>query len=124
MTTQSPAETGASGAGASDTGVDGAGVDGAGADGALTVRAAGAAVFPLAPGYRVNVRKGPGTNTALVRRLPAGSSVHIRCQRTGQWVTGPYGTSNIWDNIAPGQYISDTYVRTGSDGFVAPRCMS
>ncbi|MFC8240149.1 hypothetical protein ACFUVZ_04355 [Streptomyces chartreusis] len=45
-------------------------------------------------------------------------------------VTGPYGTSNIWDNIdngeyvsdAYGEYVSDAYVQTGSDGYVRPRC--
>ncbi|MCK7627327.1 SH3 domain-containing protein [Streptomyces sp. RS10V-4] len=79
--------------------------------------------YPVAPGYRVNVRQGPGTDTPVVRQLAAGARVEIRCQRRGQWVTGPYGTSNIWDNIGPGQYVSDTYVHTGSDGMVAPTCM-
>ncbi|MFF7042441.1 hypothetical protein ACIP4T_27850 [Streptomyces massasporeus] len=34
----------------------------------------------------------------------------------------PYGTTNIWDNIDNGQYISDAYVQTGSDGYIRPRC--
>ncbi|MYT33531.1 SH3 domain-containing protein [Streptomyces sp. SID8354] len=80
--------------------------------------------YPVAPGYRVNVRQGAGTNTALVRQLPAGARVQIRCQMRGQWVVGPYGTSNLWDNIGPGEYVSDTYVHTGSSGMVAPSCMS
>ena len=37
-------------------------------------------------------------------------------------MSGPYGTSNVWDNIASGQFVSDAYVYTGSDGYVAPRC--
>ncbi|MFH8557387.1 peptidase [Streptomyces celluloflavus] len=78
--------------------------------------------FPVAPGYRVNVRKGPGTDTPIVRQLAYDARVAVRCQRRGQSVSGPYGTSDIWDNIAPGQYISDTYVYTGSSGMVAPRC--
>ncbi|REK85665.1 peptidase [Streptomyces inhibens] len=85
--------------------------------------AAGGLTFPLAPGYRVKVRSGPGTNFAVVRQLAEGARIEIRCQRHGQQVSGPYGTSDIWDNIAPGQYVSDTYVRTGSSGMVAPRCM-
>lgn len=48
--------------------------------------------------------------------------VHIYCQTPGSTVTGPYGTSNIWDNISNSQYISDAYVNTGSDGYVADRC--
>lgn len=84
---------------------------------ALTVR-----TYPVAPGYSVNVRSGPGTGYRIVRVLPVGSYVPIYCQRPGESVSGPYGTSNIWDNIASGEYVADAYVNTGSDGYVAPRC--
>ncbi|GAA0444665.1 SH3 domain-containing protein [Streptomyces olivaceiscleroticus] len=80
--------------------------------------------YPVAPGYRLNVRSGPSTGAAVVRTLPVGASVPIRCQRHGQRVIGPYGTSDIWDCIGSGQYVSDTYVQTGSDGFVAGPCGS
>ncbi|MFI9262406.1 SH3 domain-containing protein [Streptomyces sp. 2333.5] len=85
---------------------------------------AGGLTYPLAPGHRVNVRQGPSTDSPVVRQLAGGARVQIRCQRHGQRVSGPYGTSDIWDNIAPGQYVSDTYVHTGSSGMVAPRCTS
>lgn len=78
--------------------------------------------YPVAPGVRLNVRSGPGTNYRIVRVLPEGATVPIYCQRPGETVTGPYGTSHIWDCIANSQYVSDAYVRTGSDGYVAPRC--
>ncbi|MEV0693464.1 SH3 domain-containing protein [Streptomyces sp. NPDC050388] len=78
--------------------------------------------YPVAPGHRLNVRSGPGTNYIIVRTLPLGAKVPISCQRPGTTVTGPYGTSNIWDNIGNGEYVSDAYVLTGSDGYVAPRC--
>ncbi|QFR97915.1 peptidase [Streptomyces tsukubensis] len=84
--------------------------------------AAAAVTYPTAPGYTVNVRSGPGTGYSIVRTLRPGSRVRINCQRSGEKVTGPYGTSKIWDNIAGGEYISDSYVKTGSDGWVAPRC--
>ncbi|GHF63452.1 hypothetical protein GCM10010218_51270 [Streptomyces mashuensis] len=80
------------------------------------------ATYPIAPGYQVNVRRGPSTDSEVVRVLPQGSSVSIRCQTHGETVSGPCGTSDIWDCIAPGQYVSDTYVKTGSSGFVADRC--
>ncbi|MGW0738140.1 SH3 domain-containing protein [Streptomyces sp. NPDC002851] len=70
----------------------------------------------------VNVRSGPGTSYAKVGRLSAGTRVTIGCQTRGQTVTGPLGTSALWDRIGAGRYVSDTYVRTGSDGYVAPRC--
>ncbi|MFI8290749.1 SH3 domain-containing protein [Streptomyces sp. NPDC085614] len=78
--------------------------------------------YPIAPGYRVNVRSGPGTKYSIVRTLALGVSVPIYCQKAGEWVSGPYGTTNLWDNIAPGEFVSDAYVKTGSDGYVAPRC--
>ncbi|MCZ0987696.1 SH3 domain-containing protein [Streptomyces diastatochromogenes] len=78
--------------------------------------------YSVAPGVRLNVRSGPGTNYNLVRVLPEGAKVHIYCQSPGTTVTGPYGTSNIWDNISNGEYVSDAFVQTGSDGYVASRC--
>lgn len=78
--------------------------------------------YPVAPGYRVNVRSGPSTTASLVRKLPAGTRVTIRCQRRGQKVSGPYGTTDLWDCIGTGQYVSDAYVKTGSDGPVARPC--
>ncbi|MFC5953244.1 SH3 domain-containing protein [Streptomyces pratens] len=93
-----------------------------GAGAAEPAAAAAVRYYPVAPGYRLNVRSGPGTNYAIVRTLPLGAQVPIFCQRPGTTVTGPYGTSSIWCNIADGQYVSDTYVKTGSDGYVAPRC--
>ncbi|MGW4194291.1 peptidase [Streptomyces sp. NPDC005004] len=78
--------------------------------------------YSVAPGVRLNVRSGPGTGYALVRVLPEGAQVSINCQSPGTIVTGYYGTSNIWDNIAPGEFVSDAYVHTGSDGYVAGRC--
>lgn len=79
-------------------------------------------LYPIAPGYTVNVRSGPGTHYRLVRTLPPGSRVPIFCQRPGETISGPYGTTNIWDNIKVGEYVSDAFVNTGSDGYVAPRC--
>ncbi|MFB9466938.1 SH3 domain-containing protein [Streptomyces cinereospinus] len=78
--------------------------------------------YPVAPGVRLNVRSGPGTSYRIVRVLPEGTTVPIYCQRPGDTVTGPYGTTNLWDCIANSQYVSDAYVRTGTDGYVAPRC--
>jgi uncharacterized protein YraI len=89
---------------------------------ATAASAAAAVTYPVAPGVRLNVRSGPGTQYSLVRVLPEGASVPIYCQRPGQTVAGPYGTTNLWDCIANAQYVSDAYVHTGSDGYVAPRC--
>ncbi|MDK1341731.1 SH3 domain-containing protein [Streptomyces sp. 378] len=89
---------------------------------AVTMAASALRSYPVAPGVRLNVRSGPGTGYAVVRVLPEGARVTIFCQRPGTTVAGPYGTSNIWDNIDGGEYVSDAYVQTGSDGYVRPRC--
>lgn len=70
----------------------------------------------------VNVRSGPGTSYAKVGRLSAGARVTIQCQKAGETITGPGGTSKLWDRIGSGRWVSDTHVRTGSTGYVAPHC--
>ncbi len=74
-------------------------------------------------GAAVNVRSAPNTSSSIVGSVSDGTSVTIDCQIIGQQVTGKYGTSTLWDHIpAKGGYVSDTYVYTGSDGWVAPQC--
>ncbi|MFI6351015.1 SH3 domain-containing protein [Streptomyces sp. NPDC050560] len=82
--------------------------------------ASAATVYEVA--YDVNVRSGPGLGYGVVGALRAGTYVSIGCQKDGQTITGPLGTSRIWDRIGSGRYVTDTYIRTGSDGYVAPRC--
>ncbi|MBQ1113332.1 SH3 domain-containing protein [Streptomyces sp. C3-3] len=98
------------------------GVDGIEGATVMAEAAATGTRYPIAPGHRVNVRTGPGTNYRIVRTLPYGQKIPIYCQKPGEWVTGPYGTSNLWDNIANGQFVADAYVYTGRDGYIAPRC--
>ncbi|MFF0062832.1 peptidase [Streptomyces sp. NPDC005279] len=92
------------------------------AAGAVAGESLGSKRYPVAPGCQLNVRSGPGTNYRLVKVLPLGARVPINCQKPGESVSGPYGTTNIWDNIANGQFVSDAYVQTGSDGYVTIRC--
>ena len=89
---------------------------------AVTAAASSLHYYSIAPNTRVNVRSGPGTGYTIVRVLAEGSQVPIYCQTPGTTVTGYYGTTNIWDNIDDGEYVSDAYVNTGSDGYVRPRC--
>ncbi|GLX20532.1 MULTISPECIES: SH3 domain-containing protein [Streptomyces] len=88
----------------------------------FTAADAGFQSYPTAPGYRVNVRSGPGTNYAIIDAVPVGGSVTIRCQCPGTTVSGPYGTTDLWDCIGNGRFVSDAYVKTGADGYVAGRC--
>jgi hypothetical protein len=72
-------------------------------------------------GDPMNVRGEPNTS-APVKGLAANyAKVTIECYVEGETVTGKFGTSNIWDRIGPGHYVSDTYLQTGSDLPVAPK---
>nr|WP_158886992.1 hypothetical protein [Amycolatopsis anabasis] len=74
-------------------------------------------------GDPLNVRRAPSTSATAVRTVANGTKVVIDCQTTGSSVQGPLGTTTIWDYVpALGGYISDAYVRTGSDQRVAPDC--
>ncbi|MFJ4850835.1 MULTISPECIES: SH3 domain-containing protein [unclassified Streptomyces] len=90
--------------------------------GAADAAAADVIYYPVAPDTRLNVRTGPGTTFQIVKVLPYDVKVPVICQAPGETVVGYYGTSSIWDRIAPGQYVSDAYVHTGSDGYIAGRC--
>jgi uncharacterized protein YraI len=71
----------------------------------------------------LTVRASPSTSAVSVSSLPDGTSVTIDCQTIGTTVAGTFGTSRIWDHIpAKKGYVADSYVYTGSDGFVAPEC--
>jgi hypothetical protein len=73
-------------------------------------------------GDPMNVRASAST-TAAIKGLAANyAKVNIECYVEGDTVTGKFGTSNIWDRIGPGHYVSDTYLQTGSDLPVAPHC--
>lgn len=73
-------------------------------------------------GSPLNVRSGPSSSWDAWRTVADGASVTILCQELGSQETGTYGTSRLWDMLANGGYVSDTYVFTGSDGRVADDC--
>ncbi|HET6290418.1 MAG TPA: hypothetical protein VFG15_27185 [Amycolatopsis sp.] len=73
-------------------------------------------------GDPMNVRASASTSAAIKGLAANYAKVTIECYVEGETVTGKFGTSNVWDRIGPGHYISDTYLQTGSDLPVAPKC--
>ena len=70
-----------------------------------------------------NLRSGPGTSYDKVGQLGGDAPVTIVCQEpNGEAITGPYGTTRIWDKLSSGAWITDAYVYTGSNSLVAKRC--
>jgi cell wall-associated NlpC family hydrolase len=74
------------------------------------------------PGPALTVRAQPTAQSDAVGKRADGITITIVCQTYGQQVTGTYGTTRIWDKVKSGGYVSDAYIRTGSDGLVAPLC--
>ncbi|MGV9212294.1 N-acetylmuramoyl-L-alanine amidase [Micromonospora sp. RB23] len=72
----------------------------------------------------LNVRSGPGASYPVVGSVADGASVSVYCQAVGSTVTGPYGTTSVWDRIGTNRYVSDAYLLTGYDGYIpnVPRC--
>lgn len=58
----------------------------------------------------LNVRSGPGTSFGVVAVAADFANVPIECWLTGQTVTGTFGTTNRWDRLASGHYVSHAYV--------------
>ncbi|MCX5332387.1 MULTISPECIES: hypothetical protein [unclassified Streptomyces] len=83
---------------------------------------AAAAGYPVVGTSNVNARSGPGTSYQIIKTYKPGTNISITCQTPGETITGPLGTSNIWDKTSDGVYVSDTYVKTGADGYVTGRC--
>ncbi|WP_284749648.1 hypothetical protein [Amycolatopsis sp. RTGN1] len=73
-------------------------------------------------GDPMNVRASASTSAAVKGLAANYAKVNIECYVLGDSVTGTFGTSTIWDRIGPDNYVSDTYLQTGSDEPVAPLC--
>jgi hypothetical protein len=74
-------------------------------------------VYGVPSGQTLLVRSGPGTNYSYSRRLSNGTPVQITCQTTGSTVAG---VTNIWDEIGPGQFVTDYYIDTPDVGRFSP----
>jgi hypothetical protein len=88
----------------------------------------GATVETGGSAYYLNARERPSTSAPIVKKFTNGWKLTILCQTTGPWVNGRWGSTNIWNYVgrssADGRpmFVSDGFVRTGSDGFVAGDC--
>ncbi|AKU14922.1 GDSL-type esterase/lipase family protein [Luteipulveratus mongoliensis] len=65
-------------------------------------------------------RRAKDTSSPEVKEYAKGTRIAIHCQSSGGLANG----SHIWDLTADNLWVSDTYVRTGADGFTRalPRC--
>ena len=89
-------------------------------------RYAGGTVDTGGSAYYLNARTWPARNAPVVRTFPNGWRLTILCQTTGEWVNGRWGPTNIWNYVGHQgdrpRFVSDGFVYTGSNGFVAGDC--
>ncbi|MDG4792419.1 hypothetical protein [Micromonospora sp. WMMD1082] len=69
----------------------------------------------------LNVRAGPSTSYASRGLAAQYANVPIQCYVTGQSVAGPYRTTNRWNRLASGQFVSHAYISAVWGGTV-PVC--
>jgi hypothetical protein len=65
-------------------------------------------------GSTLTVRNGPRVGATAVGMAANYARPIIECKVSGDTVTGTYGTTNLWDRLAPGYFVSDAYVGAGS----------
>ncbi|KAK3994427.1 hypothetical protein QBC44DRAFT_391682 [Cladorrhinum sp. PSN332] len=75
--------------------------------------------YPIT-GDAVNCRKGPGTSYDVVKTYKKSTDVKLTCQTNGENING----NTLWDKTTDGCYVSDYYVRTGSNNMVVKACDS
>lgn len=73
-----------------------------------------------AGGTYLNVRTGPSTATPKISTLPQSARVTVVCQTPGQRIVGNVRTTNLWNRLPSGAYVSDAYVRRAPT--TLPRC--
>ncbi|GIJ77118.1 hypothetical protein SAMN05443287_101297 [Micromonospora phaseoli] len=69
----------------------------------------------------LNVRAGPGTGYASRGLAARYANVPLQCYVSGQTVAGPYRTTNRWNRLASGQFVSHAYISAVWGGSV-PVC--
>ncbi|KAJ1811878.1 hypothetical protein LPJ75_003930, partial [Coemansia sp. RSA 2598] len=68
----------------------------------------------------VNCRSSPSTGGKVVRTYTTKDNISLTCQTSGENIKG----NTLWDKTTHGCYISDYYLKTGSNGYVAGKCSS
>ncbi|MEC5148787.1 hypothetical protein RCH22_000428 [Cryobacterium psychrotolerans] len=76
----------------------------------------------------LNARKWSATSADITRTFPNNWKLKVFCQQTGTRVYGQWGWTNVWDYVGTfggtPWFVSDGFVNTGSNGYVAGSCSS
>lgn len=75
----------------------------------------------------LNLRSSPSSSASVLTCIPYNKTITISCTMSGSSMTGPYGTTKLWDKTTwSGKtgYVTDAYVYTGTNGAVASTCVT
>lgn len=72
----------------------------------------------------VQLKAGPNSSSATVGAAKDGERLTVVCQAEGELISLGAQTSDIWDHLADGRWISDLFLDTGTRDFLPtlPRC--
>ncbi|PGY57577.1 peptidoglycan DD-metalloendopeptidase family protein [Bacillus thuringiensis] len=73
-------------------------------------------------GRTVNLRTGPGTNYSVVGSLNDGEIVTVSCTTNGAPFIGRKGSTDKWNQLTNGYWMSDAYLYTGTNDAIASSC--
>jgi flagellar protein FlgJ len=73
-------------------------------------------------GGPVNVRAGASSSSTKVGTLANGTRLSVACQQWGERVAGNVRTTNTWNRLTNGRYVSDALVTWKAAGPVIPWC--
>jgi len=76
---------------------------------AAAVRTVAGSVF--SGSIPLKARVGPEHGAQQVGAFTSGTALTLDCQQAGQWIGGDVRTTNMWDRLTDGTYVSDAYVR-------------
>jgi LasA protease len=81
------------------------------------------AVVDTNGGGALNRRAGPGTGHRVVGTVEDGTTVRVRCSARGTTHTGRGGyTSDLWNRLSNGSWVSDVFLWTGTGSPVSGWC--
>lgn len=76
-----------------------------------------------APNASVNLRGAPRLDAPVVGTVEVGETVQITCTARGDELVGYWGQStDLWDQLPTGEWISDGFLDTGTTEPTAPAC--
>ncbi|MGE6964095.1 peptidoglycan DD-metalloendopeptidase family protein [Bacillus thuringiensis] len=73
-------------------------------------------------GSKVNLRTGPNTNYSIIGSLNDGEVITVFCTAKGMTFTGRKGSTDRWNQLTNGYWMSDAYLYTGTNDTISPSC--